>query len=82
MKVGFVGCGGFSTGTHIPNVAKNPGLEIRAFCDLNTALIQKLKDEYLEIVLLQNHIFLTQISQFGANIWTIVSQKINLKTNI
>ncbi len=46
MKVGFVGCGGFSTGTHIPNVAKNPGLEIRAFCDLNTALIQKLKDEY------------------------------------
>lgn len=46
MKVAFIGCGGFSQGNHIPNVAKNPRLSIRTFCDLNTELIARLQSEY------------------------------------
>jgi predicted dehydrogenase len=46
MKVGFVGCGGFSTGNHIPNVARNPNLEIAAFCDLNEAHLKELAEQY------------------------------------
>ena len=27
MKVGFIGCGGFASGNHIPNTVKNPNLQ-------------------------------------------------------
>ncbi len=48
MKIGFIGCGGFAGGTHIPNVIKNPGFTIRAFCDLNKNVLQQLKDKVPE----------------------------------
>jgi len=46
MKVGFVGCGGFAQGNHIPNVADNPNFEIVGFCDLNDQILGKLKTKY------------------------------------
>ena len=46
MKVGFIGCGGFTSGNHLPNVAKNPELEISGLCDLNTAHLEELKLMY------------------------------------
>lgn len=44
--VGFVGCGGFATGNHIPNAAKNPAMEIIGFCDLNEEQLSSLAGEY------------------------------------
>ncbi len=46
MKVGFIGCGGFTQGNHIPNVVKNPEMSIRAFCDLNQDYLKQLEQEY------------------------------------
>ncbi|OGV55591.1 MAG: hypothetical protein A2017_14645 [Lentisphaerae bacterium GWF2_44_16] len=46
MKLGFIGCGGFSSGNHIPNAAANPEFEIRAFCDLNKAHLEELSAKY------------------------------------
>ncbi len=46
MKVGIIGCGGFTQGNHIPNVAKNPEMSIRALCDLNTEYLEQLKEKY------------------------------------
>jgi len=46
MKIGFIGCGGFSQGNHIPNVAKNPNMSIHAFCDLNTGYLEQLGAKY------------------------------------
>jgi predicted dehydrogenase len=45
MKVGFIGCGGFAAGTHIPNVVKNPRFDLRAFCDLNEEILDQLKNK-------------------------------------
>ena len=46
MKVGFIGCGGFASGNHIPNTKANPNLEIHAFCDLNVKHLEELKSKY------------------------------------
>ncbi len=46
MKIGFIGCGGFVSGTHIPNVAKNKNFKIRAFCDLNAEILAGLDSVY------------------------------------
>ena len=46
MKVGFIGCGGFASGNHLPNAAKNRHLEISALCDLNLAQLDELKAIY------------------------------------
>jgi predicted dehydrogenase len=46
MKIGFIGCGGFAQGNHIPNVAKNPNMSIRAFCDLDTGVLERLQSKY------------------------------------
>jgi predicted dehydrogenase len=46
MKIGFIGCGGFAGGTHIPNVMKNPNIDVRAFCDLNESLLNELQQKY------------------------------------
>ncbi|MCF6175453.1 MAG: Gfo/Idh/MocA family oxidoreductase [Victivallaceae bacterium] len=43
MNIGFIGCGGFAEGNHIPNVMKNPEFAIRAFCDLNENILEQLK---------------------------------------
>lgn len=46
MKVGFIGCGGFASGNHIPNTRANPNLEIQAFCDLNGKRLEELRVKY------------------------------------
>jgi predicted dehydrogenase len=46
MKIGFIGCGGFAGGNHIPNAAANPNFEIRAFCDLNEKQLKNLEALY------------------------------------
>ena len=46
MKVGFIGCGGFASGNHIPNAQSNPNLEIQAFCDLNEKHLEEISAEY------------------------------------
>jgi predicted dehydrogenase len=46
MRIGFIGCGGFSGGNHIPNAAANPNLDIVAFCDLNENILKELKVQY------------------------------------
>ena len=35
LRVGIVGCGLIASGTHIPNVAANPRLQLAWLCDLN-----------------------------------------------
>ncbi len=42
LKVGFVGCGGFTSGTHIPNADRNPYFEIVGFCDLDRRRLDDL----------------------------------------
>ncbi len=46
VKIGFVGCGAFCSGTHIPNAHANPMLETVAFCDLDQARLEQLREEY------------------------------------
>lgn len=46
MKLGFIGCGGFAGGNHIPNAAGNPNFELAAFCDLNELNLRQLADTY------------------------------------
>jgi len=46
MKVGFIGCGGFASGNHIPNSKSNPNIEIHAFCDLNEKCLEELNAQY------------------------------------
>jgi predicted dehydrogenase len=46
VKVGFIGCGGFVSGNHLPNVASNPNLKIAALCDLNQDLLAQHKATY------------------------------------
>ena len=46
MKIGFIGCGGFSSGNHIPNAAVNPNFEIVAFCDLDENILDDLDAKY------------------------------------
>ena len=46
MKIGFIGCGGFSSGNHIPNAALNPNFEIVAFCDLDENILDDLDTKY------------------------------------
>jgi predicted dehydrogenase len=46
MRIGFIGCGGFSGGNHIPNAAANPKFDIVAFCDLDEAKLSTLAEQY------------------------------------
>lgn len=46
LSVGFVGCGGFVRGNHLPNIARIPGFRIRALCDLDAALLAKIAATY------------------------------------
>lgn len=46
LNVGFVGCGGFVQGNHLPNTAANPQLNIYALCDLNEQVLSDLASRY------------------------------------
>ena len=34
LKIGFIGCGGIANDKHLPSMAKQPEVEMAAFCDL------------------------------------------------
>lgn len=46
LQVGFIGCGGFIQGNHLPNLAKEPGFSVRALCDLNQEILDRLRPRY------------------------------------
>ncbi len=46
VNVGFVGVGNFVAGHHLPNVQANPGLHIRALCDLNRDLLAQRQAQF------------------------------------
>lgn len=46
IPVGFVGCGGFARGNHLPNIARIPGFRIRALCDLDPTILDHLVPTY------------------------------------
>lgn len=46
INVGFIGCGGFVRGNHLPNAAANPQLNVHALCDVNPAALGELADKY------------------------------------
>ncbi|MBI4026510.1 MAG: Gfo/Idh/MocA family oxidoreductase [Verrucomicrobia bacterium] len=46
LRVGFVGCGGFIRGNHLPNLAGEPGFKIRALCDLKQDVLDELRMVY------------------------------------
>lgn len=46
MKVGFIGCGGFAQGNHIPNAVANPAIKVSAFCDLDENILAMLAETY------------------------------------
>ncbi|MHB9130753.1 MAG: Gfo/Idh/MocA family oxidoreductase [Armatimonadota bacterium] len=46
LNVGVIGCGMMASGAHIPNIARNPQLNLHWLCDLNQAHIRGLADMY------------------------------------
>jgi len=46
VRFGFIGCGGFVTGNHLPNAHDNPKIEIYALCDLREDLLKKHAEKY------------------------------------
>ena len=46
VNLAFVGVGNFVAGHHLPNVKANPGLHIRALCDLNSNLLAQRQKQF------------------------------------
>jgi len=46
MKIGIIGCGGIAFGKHMPNMKKDGGFEILAFCDVIAERAEKAAKEY------------------------------------
>lgn len=46
MNIAFIGCGGFTSGNHIPNAVANPNFEVIAFCDLDQDRLATLDQKY------------------------------------
>jgi len=46
LNVGVVGCGMLAAGTHIPNIARNPHLQLHWLCDVNEPHIRQLAEQY------------------------------------
>lgn len=46
LRIGVIGCGGFTAGKHLPNLAANPRFRIQALCDTNAATLAQLADRY------------------------------------
>jgi predicted dehydrogenase len=46
IRVGFVGCGGFVRGNHLPNIAAERGFVVRALCDLDRGNLDRLAKRY------------------------------------
>lgn len=46
LKVAIVGCGGIASGKHLPSLAKQPEVQMVAFCDIIEERAQKAAAEY------------------------------------
>ena len=46
LRIGVIGCGGFTAGKHLPNLAANPRLCIQALCDTDAGALAQLVDRY------------------------------------
>jgi predicted dehydrogenase len=46
MKVAVIGCGAIANAAHIPSYMKNPGVEIKYFCDIIPERAEKAVEEY------------------------------------
>jgi len=46
IGVAVVGCGGFATGIHIPNLAKLPAYRLHAVADVDEARAQRVAEQY------------------------------------
>lgn len=46
IGAGFIGCGGHACGSNIPDAAKNPDIELTAFCDIRPEQLDMLKKQY------------------------------------
>ena len=46
IKVGIIGCGGIANGKHMPSLAKVPGCEMVAFCDIILERAEKAAEKY------------------------------------
>lgn len=46
IKVGVIGVGAFMARQHLPNIKRNPAIEIHALCDLNQELLKQRQQEY------------------------------------
>ncbi len=46
LRLGVIGCGGFTAGKHLPNLAANQRYELRALCDVNKSILDKASSAY------------------------------------
>lgn len=46
VRIGVIGVGAFMARQHLPNIAKNKNIKIRALCDLNPELLKDRQQEY------------------------------------
>ena len=46
IKIGIIGCGGIANGKHMPSLAKVPGCEMVAFCDIIVERAEKAAKQY------------------------------------
>jgi predicted dehydrogenase len=46
LRLGVIGCGGFTSGKHLPNLTANPRYELRALCDLNKTNLDRASSAY------------------------------------
>ena len=46
LKIGIIGCGGIANDKHLPSMAKQPDVELVAFCDLIVERAEKAAAEY------------------------------------
>lgn len=46
LKIGIIGCGGIANGKHMPALAKQPGVQMVAFCDILPERAQAAAEKY------------------------------------
>lgn len=46
VNIGVIGVGAFMARQHLPNILKNPGIQLHTFCDLDKNLLEMRKKEY------------------------------------
>jgi len=49
LRLGVIGCGGFTSGKHLPNIERNKHLAIHALCDLNEENLASLSARYAPV---------------------------------